>query len=190
MDITFLKKIWHFIWEEDSLLSWVVNVILAFILVKFVIYPGLGFLLATTHPLVAVVSNSMEHDGLGFDNWWSQKGNWYLEKGIDKNEFNGFAFNKGFDMGDIMVLRGSKPENINIGDVIVFWGRSSNPIIHRVVSVEYIDNYIFQTKGDRNSEVSSYLGEDKITKDMVIGRAVLRIPYLGWIKIWFTELLK
>ena len=61
------KKVWHFIWEEDSVASWVVNIILAFVLIKFIVYPGLGFALGTTHPVVAVVSPSMEHNGVGFD---------------------------------------------------------------------------------------------------------------------------
>lgn len=55
------RKIWYFIWEDDSLLSWIVNIVIAFILIKFVVYPGLGFVLGTTHPVVAVVSGSMEH---------------------------------------------------------------------------------------------------------------------------------
>jgi len=74
----FLKKFWHFIWEEDSLASWIVNVILAFILIKFIVYPGLGFLLSTTHPVVAVVSGSMEHNA-NFDIWWDQRGPYYTE---------------------------------------------------------------------------------------------------------------
>ena len=58
-----LKRVWYFIWEEDSIWSWLVNIILAFVLIKYVVYPGLGFLLGTSHPIVAVVSGSMEHDG-------------------------------------------------------------------------------------------------------------------------------
>ena len=65
-----LKKIWYFIWEDNSIWSWIVNIILAFVLIKFIVYPGLGFLLSTSHPVVAVVSESMEHNKLGFDNWW------------------------------------------------------------------------------------------------------------------------
>jgi len=59
-----LKKTWHFIWDDDSAWSWIVNVILAFILIKFIVYPGLGFFLSTTHPVVAVVSSSMEHNAV------------------------------------------------------------------------------------------------------------------------------
>ncbi|MBS3136151.1 signal peptidase I [Candidatus Woesearchaeota archaeon] len=58
---TKLQKAWHFIWHEDSIESWTINIILAFVLIKFVIYPGLALALGTTHPIVAVVSGSMEH---------------------------------------------------------------------------------------------------------------------------------
>ena len=78
-----LKKTWHFIWEEDSIWSWIVNVILAFILIKFIVYPGLGLLLSTSHPVVAVVSESMEHNEMKFDDWWDKNNNWYVDNGIN-----------------------------------------------------------------------------------------------------------
>ena len=52
--INILKKTWHFIWEDDSLLSWIVNIVLAIVLIKFIIYPGLGLVLGTGFPVVAV----------------------------------------------------------------------------------------------------------------------------------------
>ena len=60
----FLKKTWKFIWEDDSFLSWLVNIVIAFVLVKFIIYPLLGLLLGTGFPVVAVVSCSMEHNDI------------------------------------------------------------------------------------------------------------------------------
>ena len=56
-----LKKFWRFIWYDDSLLSWVLNIILAFIFIKFLLFPGLGFAFQSELPIVAVVSGSMEH---------------------------------------------------------------------------------------------------------------------------------
>ena len=41
-----IKKIRAFL-KEDSILSWIVNIILALIIVKFLLYPGIGFLLST-----------------------------------------------------------------------------------------------------------------------------------------------
>ena len=187
-----LKKVWHFIWEEDSIWSWLVNVILAFVLIKFLVYPGLGLALQTDYPVVAVVSESMEHDG-NFDKWWDGKKEWYITKGISKEEFSDFRFKNGFNKGDIMVLFGKKTENIANGDVIVFRSKRPDPIIHRVVD-KWNENkaVYFQTKGDHNLDsIKSYsLDETKIRQDDVIGVAVLRVPFLGYVKIYFVELLK
>ncbi|MFC1728006.1 hypothetical protein ACFLZ7_00910 [Nanoarchaeota archaeon] len=189
------KKTWHFIWEEDSLLSWVVNVILAFILIKFIVYPLLGFLLGTTHPVVAVVSTSMEHDG-SFDDWWASQANcgypctqgeYYSNYGITKEEFREFSFKNGFNKGDIMVLY--NPKNSEMGDIVVFWSGRANPIIHRVVKEE---NGTYQTKGDHNvqSIQTSYLDEYSVTPDKFVGKAVAKVPLLGYVKIIFVELLR
>ena len=88
------KKVWYFVWEDNSIWSWIVNIILAFILIKFVVYPGLGFLLSTSHPVVAVVSNSMEHS-IGFDGWWEKNKDWYVENGITEEQFKQFPLKMG-----------------------------------------------------------------------------------------------
>lgn len=197
----FLKSAWHFIWVEDSWLSWIVNVLLAFIIIKFLVYPGLGFALGTSHPIVAVVSSSMEHP-VGFDDWWTEpsccsnsdcntkisQGDILEKIGISKEEFLDFSFTNGFNKGDIMILY--SPKTIAIGDVLTFItpGRS-DPIIHRVVSVKKQGEQIsYQTKGDNNCASADF--ENHVTKDQAIGKAVWRVPLLGWIKIGFVGLLK
>ncbi len=187
-----VKKTWKFIWEDDSLLSWILNIILAFVLIKFIVYPGLGFVLSTSHPIVAVVSGSMEHDQ-AFDGWWESNGEWYVSAGITKEQFAGFDFQDGFNKGDIMILRGIKTKDIKIGEVIVFESKRPDPIIHRVVKKWEQDNdYLFQTKGDNNigSIKSPYLDETTIGEERIIGKAVFRVPLLGYIKIWFVELIQ
>lgn len=189
-----LKKVWHFIWEDNSVWSWIVNVVLAFVLIKYIVYPGLGFLLMTTHPVVAVVSESMEHDG-NFESWWQKSGKWYTSNGINKDDFGDFPLKNGFNKGDIIVLKGKPPEKIEIGDIIVFWSAKRDPIIHRVAK-KWQENglYYFQTKGDnyKTNPVSirnSALDETRISQEQIVGNAVLRIPFLGYIKIWFVEFL-
>lgn len=168
-----LKKIYNFIFHDDSILSWIVNVILAFLIVKFLIYPGLGFLLSTSHPLVAVVSGSMEHGNLNLDQYWENYGDYYEKIHITKEQFKKFPFKNGFKKGDIMLLKG--PKNVNIGDVIVYPNANYKyPIIHRVVK-KYNNNY--KTKGDHNK------AEDPQEATQIIGKAILRIPKLGYIKI-------
>jgi signal peptidase I len=186
-----LKKIWYFIWEDDSIWSWIVNVILAFVLIKFIVYPGLGFVLSTSHPVVAVVSESMEHN-MEFDKWWEENKDWYVENGIDKEYFETFSLKNGFNKGDIMVLIGSGAEDIDVGDVVVFDSGRKDPIIHRVVKKLQNDEFYFQTKGDNNRDSikNAQLDETNLKEDVIIGKAVLRVPLLGYIKIWFVEILK
>lgn len=184
-----LKRVWHFIWEDESWASWIVNVILAFVLIKFIIYPALGFAFGTRFPIVAVISGSMEHDG-SFDSWWSQQAPWYGENNITQDDFRGFPFRNGFNKGDIMVLVGVKPGKVERGQVIVFQSSiRPDPIIHRVVHIrEGAGGYRFQTKGDHNGQ--SYPFEQDIPQEVLLGKAVFRVPFLGYIKIWFVELLR
>jgi len=187
-----LKKTWHFIWEDNSVWSWVVNIILAFVLIKFAVYPLLGFFLSTTHPVVAVVSESMEHNS-NFDDWWSKNSAWYVKNDITEEEFGKFSLKNGFNKGDIMVLLGNDAEKIGLGDVIVFRSGRKDPIIHRVVKkMEREEDIYFKTKGDNNREPikTVQLDETNIKENEIVGKAVLRIPMLGYIKIGFVELLK
>ncbi|MBI4450352.1 hypothetical protein HY642_00110 [Candidatus Woesearchaeota archaeon] len=191
----YLKRFWNFIWHEESFASWLANLVLAFVLIKFVVYPGLGFLLGTTHPIVAVVSGSMEHDN-GFDEWWAGQSccddncarkavqsEYYTPLGITKEQFLEFPYKNGFNKGDLMVLASAK--KAEVGDVLVFMANIRNdPIIHRIVKKDTAYN----TKGDHNCGIGPF--EKDIQPDKVIGKAVLRIPLLGWIKIGFVELLK
>jgi signal peptidase len=92
-----------------------------------------------------------------------------------------------------MVLVGKDAENIEIGDIIVFNGNRKDPIIHRIVKKMQDNGKIyFQTKGDNNADSikNNLLDETNLKEDVVIGKVVLRVPLLGYIKIWFVELLK
>jgi hypothetical protein len=189
---TTLGKIWYFIWYEDSIESWLINIILAFVLIKYIVYPGLGFILATSHPIVAVVSGSMHH-GTGYDGYWDSAGQWYENKGITKEDFKRFPMHNGFSKGDIMILKGVSVENVELGDIIVFQSRRPDPIIHRVVDKrEKNGEYVVQTKGDNfrtnpDSISSPSLNEIEIHDEQIIGKAFIRVPYLGYVKIIAVE---
>ena len=66
-----LYKFWDIVWNGEGILSWVTCFVLAYVLIKFAVYPLLGIVFGTQFPIVAVVSGSMEHDGT-FENWWSR----------------------------------------------------------------------------------------------------------------------
>ena len=70
--------------------------------------------------------------------------------------------------------------------MIVYDNKISNaPIIHRVVGAK--EGY-YQTKGDHNSAMFSF--ENKVEREQVHGKVLLKIPYLGWVKVIFNVLLK
>jgi len=197
---TTFKKIWYFIWEDESIWSWIVNIILAFVIIKFLVYPGLGYIFSTTHPIVAVVSGSMEHEG-SFDSWWNTEccfdqqcektithGEIYALHNTSKSNFKEFSFKNGFNTGDIMVLFGAK--NPSVGEVIVYnTAIQPDPIIHRIIEVKKDNsNTYYETKGDHNCGSANF--EKRVPKEKIVGKAVLRIPYLGWLKIAFVKILK
>ena len=184
-----LRKIWKFLWNDDTPLSWIVSIGLAFVIVKFLVYPSIGLLFGTSYPIVAVVSSSMEHPE-NFDKWWEDHEEWYTAAGIIKEDFSNFKFRDGFNKGDIMLVFGNKSKDINIGDVLIFESTTHYPVIHRVVGFwEEGGRYNFHTKGDNNQDSYSRLNEKDIHEDRVLGVARMRIPLLGWIKIMFTKLL-
>jgi hypothetical protein len=188
------KRFWHFIWEDDSIWSWLANVVLAIILIKFIIYPAIGFALDTNYPIVAVVSRSMEHQG-NFDAWWNKpaickqqctQGEFYLQEeyNITKENFQEFRYKNGFNKGDIMVLKGVAADKVAVGDVIVFTSITPDPIIHRVIAVhDKNGRYSYTTKGDYNPAIKKDILEDDIDQSRLIGKAVVRLPLFGWLKI-------
>src|SRR3989338_8583702 len=97
-----LKKVWHFVWEDNSVWSWIVNIVLAFL--------------------------------------------------------------------------------------IIYQANHENPIIHRIIKIsEDEKGKYYTTKGDNVGIVQDF--EKMIYGKDLLGRAVFRIPYLGWVKIGFTSII-
>jgi len=189
-----VRRFFNWLWNSDSLLSWIVSLALAFVIVKFVFFPLLSFALATSLPLVVVESSSMEHPQAGFignvigsegsfNIFWQEKGKWYENKNIEKEEAEKWPLKTGFDKGDIMIVWGRG--DTEVGDIIIFEANTQHPIIHRVVS---ISGNTIETKGDNNPEQLSI--EKNISENDVVGKAVFRIPKLGWVKLVFVEIAK
>jgi signal peptidase I len=196
-----LKKFWNFVWKDDSVWSWIVSLILAFIIVRFIFFPLLSLTLATSLPLVVVESGSMHHPGgfLGntvgttgnvispdaFSSWWENKGRWYQEKGINEKEAESWPLRTGLEKGDIVIVYGRSKQKI--GDIIIFEANQAHPIIHRIISISTINGKtVYGTKGDNNPD--QLFVEKQIPEDVIVGKAVFRIPKLGWLKLIFVEL--
>jgi len=194
-----IKKAWNWVWHSNSILSWIVSLIIAFIIVKFIFFPGLALILHTSLPMVVVESSSMHHPqnfigmisgnivpGDSFEQWYNEKGQWYETRNLNKQEMQEWDFKNGFDKGDIIIATGWD-KNLEVGDVIIFNANHEYPIIHRIVDItENPQGNIYSTKGDNNQE--QLLTEKQIKQELVIGKAIGRIPKIGWIKLIFVKL--
>lgn len=189
-------RFWNWLWHSNSILSWIVALGLAFVIVKFIFFPCLSLVAASSLPLVVVESSSMSHPGSfvgnviqsedSFLSWWDENKNWYEQKGINEEQAEQWSLKTGLEKGDIVFVYGrGEPE---IGDIIIFNANQKHPLIHRIVDIKENGNKVYSTKGDNNQE--QLLIEKQIPKDALIGKAVFRIPLLGWVKLVFVEIIK
>jgi signal peptidase len=80
--------------------------------------------------------------------------------------------------GSVIITRPVAPEDIQIGDIILFTSRSGASIItHRVIGIEQTPELQFITKGDANRDRDP----TPIPARQVIGTLFLAIPYLGYL---------
>jgi signal peptidase I len=115
------------------------------------------------------------------------------------------TFNGTLHKGDIIIVQYVNPKELNTNypnsDIIVYkkpTAPEETPIVHRIVtSYEANGTIYFQTKGDGNSPVwPANVTSDQydtftiwggngqgVSEDLVEGKVVLRIPYLGWITL-------
>lgn len=180
-----LRDIWDFLWNSDSIWSWTADLIILYVIVKFIFFPVMGLIFATPMPSLIVESESMIHQG-NFDAWWQDYGWWYTNNNITKEEAAKWNFHNGINKGDIVILKGSRngEYNLNIGDVIIFDAKQRLPIIHRVA----INDTTISTKGDNNQ--GQLAVEKSINQNQIIGRVIFRIPKAGWAKLIFVEIGK
>lgn len=91
------------------------------------------------------------------------------------------------DVGDIVIVSKTPPEEIKVGDIIQY--RTQNitiPIVHRVYEIYNENNTIFFiTKGDSNNAPDS----EPVLSQNVMGKVVFNIPKIGWIPILFKDMI-
>ena len=108
------------------------------------------------------------------------------------------------NIGDVVIIVGVGPEDIKVGDIIVYNKVSlmpskksailplKTPIIHRVIGIVKVeDKVFFITKGDANIAKDSWY----VPPEGVLGKAVmingypLRIPYVGYFSLFLHNLI-
>ena len=90
-------------------------------------------------------------------------------------------------------MKGVDEEHISIGDVLVYDSTGKPlPIIHRVTTLSNSsEGFIFQTKGDHNPyQISNpSLDEKDVHYSQVRGKAMAKIPFVGYVKLWAVDLI-
>ncbi len=163
--------------KKDTWQSWLVSLILIIIGIKYILFPLLAAVTGTTLPLVVVESCSMYHSS-SFNDWWSDNGAKFVPYNISKTQFQAFSLINGLNKGDIVFVLGRK--EYKKGEVIIFTATTPYPVIHRILSLEP-----YETQGDNNPSQLAF--ETNITQRQIVGKAVARIPAIGWLKLIFFE---
>lgn len=143
----------------------------------------------TPQTVFAVASQSMEHDGKDFEDWWQTQESWYLDNGITKADFLEFPYRRGIYKGDILNVDETTIDDLNIGDIIIFKLSRPEPLVARITR-EYEEDGVkyVSTKMDMNPmPIQTYsIDETKIGEDKIIGKVSERIPKVGWLKIFLA----
>jgi signal peptidase len=97
--------------------------------------------------------------------------------------------------GDIIVIKGTEPTNIQVGDIVVYKRPYQDiPIVHRAINIiEEGGVLYFVTKGDNNPFVDSYFENGKklpgVPDYAILGKSIMKIPKLGYVTIFFKRLI-
>lgn len=171
MAIETLKRAWKNEYIQTGIMMAVV------VGIVFGFWYGTQIVLNTKYPALAVASGSMcVPYGMGCDG-------------------SSHPFEPTLHTGDLIIVQGVSPEKIKTavspdidihGDIIVFRrvGRDGELIVHRAISKEEVNGqWLFQTQGDYSGDPDPW----RVSKDQLIGKVVLRIPWIGRIALFMRD---
>ncbi len=177
-----LKKTWHFLWEEESLTSYIAFIIIAFVVLKFIFFPSFLFVMGYSD-VAAVVSGSMIHNNVTEHTFY----NWLDFNDFNRSDVQKWPFLNGLNVGDVISVKKVPPKDIHVGDIILFYS-DKGQIIHRVMYIQKQgNNYFYTTKGDANPVIMEL--EKNIPYYEIKGKLVSKIPYVGWPKVIFSRIV-
>lgn len=93
------------------------------------------------------------------------------------------SMNPAYGRGDAVIFEKLKPEEIEVGDILVF--RKDNVIITHRVTKKWVSNdtYHFNTKGDNNEAQDSFVTDGS----SVLGKVEFSIKYIGYPTVLVRE---
>lgn len=157
------------LWGNEYVKTTIMVILL--IAVVFGFWYGSQLALNTQYPALAVASGSMCKAEHMYCDGWSH------------------PFSRTLHVGDLIIVQGVDPKEIKAaqepdGDIIVFHRPlgGNELIVHRAINKETrADGEIyFTTKGDGNTGSDSV----PVPEDQVVGKVILRIPWIGHIALF------
>jgi len=166
------------IWEREivgSLFYIILGVVLAVVVKQLLVFG-----LSTDMPVVAVLSQSMQHNAAERTHY-----EWLMDKmGYDRSEIDSWPIAGGFLVGDMPIIQGRN--DYEVGDIVVYSvPGQSVPIIHRIIKINADGTY--QTKGDNNMNQFPY--ELRVGESQIHGEVIFVVPKLGHFKVFMTKTL-
>jgi signal peptidase I len=171
--LTTIKKLWKNTYFQTLLYI----VIILLIILGFFAALVLGFL-----AVVPTGSMCIPYDG-GCDGWTH-------------------PFNQTIHVGDMLIIQPINPAELKTNypnsDIIVYNTQSRGRIVHRIVSkIDVNGTLSFYTKGDGNGYnkwpstpvPAEYDSWSPVPQDQIIGKVVLRIPWVGHIALFMQNSL-
>ena len=87
-------------------------------------------------------------------------------------------------VGDIVIIKECKPQDVIVGDIIQFKDGNTTTI-HRVIEKYQEDGeYYFVTKGDNNKKRD----KDEVLEENLKGKVIFKVRYLGYPAVWISLL--
>ncbi len=127
----------------------------------------------------SVLSGSMSHSAPTIQLTYYD---WLTQHGFNNSQTSTWPYQRGIDIGSLLIAYKVSPEQIKVGDVIIFdafYNGVYEDIVHRVINITVINGtYYYTTKGDANP--SSLPIEVDIPYSHVVGKVGDVIPYLGY----------
>jgi signal peptidase I len=178
-----LKRFWRNDYFQTAvIIGLIVAVVLGF-------FYGSQLVLNTPYPTLTVETGSMCIPFDGLCDGWSH------------------PFDRTLHVGDLLIVQGVNAAELNTNypnsDIIVFHepGNPDRLIVHRIATVQEINGKLyFQTKGDGNggsnyrwptippvSEYDPWPGGQGISQDLVVGKVVRRVPWVGLVTLFMRQ---
>jgi signal peptidase I len=178
-----LKRFWRNDYFQTAvIIGLIVAVVLGF-------FYGSQLVLNTPYPTLTVETGSMCIPFDGLCDGWSH------------------PFARTLHVGDLLIVQGVNADELNTNypnsDIIVFHepGNPDRLIVHRIAAVQEINGKLyFQTKGDGNggsnyrwptippvSEYDPWPGGQGISQDLVVGKVVGRVPWVGLVTLFMRQ---